>query len=85
MQLLALSVCLCLCTKLLDSDCEDDNEDLCFTTTGKPGETFYFLLISDMNEGYLTLQMYLNCLSPGRYAVGYSELNQLHRGVGKRE
>jgi hypothetical protein len=37
-----LSVCLYLCTKLLDSDCEDDNTDISFKTTRKTIQTFDF-------------------------------------------
>jgi hypothetical protein len=70
-----LSVCLCLCTELLDSHSEDVHEDLRFKTFRKPVEKFDVLLVSDMNEGYFALQMYLIYFSTGRYAVGFGESN----------
>jgi hypothetical protein len=72
---LCLSVCLCLCTELLDSHPEDVHEDLRFKSFRKPVEIFDLLLVSDINEGYFALQMYLIYFLIGRYAVGFSESN----------
>jgi hypothetical protein len=76
MQLLVLSrLSVCLCTALLNSQSEDVHEDLRFKTFRKVVENFVVLLVSEMNAGYLAIQMYLIYFLPGRYAVGFSESN----------